>query len=254
MEEIKTSFNDKNGVGAVTLRANSLGKGKKFVAYFDRNVMSIEHLLANIKKKNPSADEIAINTSISYLKREILDTLKEGKAVNLLDLGVLYISASGSVANDSATEISALELAAKFTPSQIVKDAVSQVKIGKVTIANFDANITKIIDFFSGKESDELHIGKNVIIEGKKLKLGESNSGVYLAPISESGEMNTDSATWIDCSRLVRESTKSKINFFIPDDTAEGRYRIVVKTSYTGSKDERKEPLYAYSEIISAIK
>ncbi len=82
-------------------------------------------------KKNPGADEIIINTSISYIKREILAALKEGKAVNLLDLGELYIGATGSglflapadekgeISDDESTWLDCTALVRQNTPKKI---------------------------------------------------------------------------------------------------------------------------------------
>ena len=79
-EEIKTSFNGKDGNGGLTLYANPFDTGKKFYGRFERDVLSMENLLSRVQQKNPGTDEIIINTGISYIKREILAALKEGKA------------------------------------------------------------------------------------------------------------------------------------------------------------------------------
>lgn len=90
MEELKTSFSNKDGNGGLILYANPFGTGKKFYGRFERDSLSMENLLSRIQEKNPGADEIIIQAGVSYLKREILAAIKERKAVNLLDLGELY--------------------------------------------------------------------------------------------------------------------------------------------------------------------
>ena len=148
MEEIKTSFNGKDGNGGLTLYANPFGTGKKFYGRFERDVLSMENLVSRVQQKNPGADEIIINTAISYIKREILAALKEGKAVNLMDLGELYIGASGSVASDSASDVQDLSLCVKFSASQILKDSIANVTIGKVVLSDTAPAINKIFNWF----------------------------------------------------------------------------------------------------------
>ena len=253
MEEIKTSFNGKDGNGGLTLYANPFGTGKKFYGRFERDVLSMENLVSRVQEKNPGADEIIINTGISYIKREILAALKEGKAVNLLDLGELYIGASGSVADDSAREVSELTLTIRFSASQVLKDSISNVSIGNVVFSNTAPAISKIFNWYTGEESTTLTAGKNVILEGKRLKLGsDENCGLFLAPTDEKGEVPDDETIWLNCTSLVRQNTPKKIDFYLPETASPGSaYRIVVKSNYVNGTTKRKEPVYTYSEVVT---
>lgn len=253
MEEIKTSFNGKDGNGGLTLYANPFGTGKKFYGRFERDVLSMENLVSRVQQKNPGADEIIINTAISYIKREILAALKEGKAVNLMDLGELYIGASGSVASDSASDVQDLSLCVKFSASQILKDSIANVTIGKVVLSDTAPAINKIFNWFTGQESTTLTAGKNVVLEGKRLKLGsDENCGLFLAAADEKGEVSDDEATWLDCTELVRVNTPKKIDFYLPDAATTGStYRIVIKSNYVNGTTKRKEPVYTYSDVVT---
>ncbi len=254
MEEIKTSFNGKDGMGGLTLYANPFGTGKKFYGRFERDVLSMENLVSRIQQKNPGADEIIINTSVSYLKREILAALKEGKAVNLLDLGELYIGACGSVASASASEVSELTLGVKFSASQVLKDSISKVSIGKVVFSDTAPSISRIFNWFTGEESASLTAGKSVVLEGKRLKLGETESGLYLALADDNGEISDDESTWIDCTALVRQNAPKKIEFYLPDSASIGSsYRIILKSNYVNGVIKRKEPLYTYSDVVTIV-
>lgn len=252
MEELKTSFIGKDGKGGLTLYANPFGTGKKFYGRFDRDVISMENLLSRMQEKNPGIDEIIVNTAVGYIKREILLALKEGKAVNLLDLGELYIAATGSVADDS--EVSELVLAAKLSPSQLLKDAVANVSIGKVVFSDTAPAISRIINWFTGEESSELTAGKNVVLEGKRLKLGPEDSGLYLAPVDGRGGVSDDEDGWLDCTDLVRHNGPKKIDFYLPDTaSADSKYRIVIKSTYLNGTSVRKEPVYTYSDVVSVV-
>lgn len=251
MEELKTSFDGKTGNGSVTLYANPFGTGKKYYGKFAKDTVSAENLVARIQEKNPGADEIIINTSISYLKREILTALKEGKAVNVLDLGIIYIAAVGSAEDDSATGMKDLELSVKFTPSQLLKDNVAKVQISNIVYSNTSPVINRITNWFTGEVSTSLTQGKNVVLEGKRLKLGEVNSGLYLAPV-DSNTVPVDESRWIDCTSLVRLNTPKKIDFYLPAEAQTGEsYRIVVKSDFLKTGQSRKEPVYTYSDIVT---
>ena len=252
MEELKTSFNNKDGNGGLILYANPFGTGKKFYGRFERNVLSMENLVSRVQEKNPGADEIIIQTAISYIKREILAALKEGKAVNLLDLGELYIAATGSVASDSASDISELSLVVKFSASQVLRESIAKVSIGDVVFSNTAPAISKIFNWFLGEESNVLSAGKNVILEGKRLKIGSEDSGIYLAPVDEKGEVGDEESSWIDCTRLVRLNTPKKIDFYLPSEaTAGSSYRIVIKSNYVNGTTKRKAPVYTYSDVVT---
>lgn len=254
-EEIKTAFNGKDGTGGLTLYVNPFGTGKKFYGRFDRDIIKVENLVSRIQEKNPGADEIIINTGLSYIKREILAALKEGKAVNLLDLGELYIAASGSTAGDSATDIADLTLSVKFSPSPLLKESISNVSIKKTVFSDTAPAITKIFNWFTGKETTELSAGKNVILEGKRLKLGtDETSGLYLASVDEKGDISDDETTWINCTSLVRQNTPKKIDFYLPDTASVGSsYRIVIVSNYVNGTTKRKTPQYTYSDIVTVV-
>lgn len=254
VEEIKTTFNDKDGNGGLTLYANPFDMGKKFYGRFERDLLSMENIVSRVQQRNPGADEIIINTSVSYIKREILAALMEGKAVNLLDLGELYIAASGSVASDSASDISELSLTVKFSPSPVLRDAVGNVSIGKVVFSNTAPSINKIFNWFTGKESNELTEGKSVILQGSRLKIGKEDSGLFLAPVDGKGDVSDEESSWIDCTSLVRQNTPKKIDFYLPSEAASGsRYRIVIKSNYVNGTTKRNEPIYTYSEVVTII-
>lgn len=252
VEEIKTTFNGKDGNGGLTLYVNPFGTGKKFYGRFERDVLSMENLISRVQEKNPGTDEIIIQTATSYLKREILAALKEGKAVNLLDLGELYIAATGSVSGDSAAEISELALAVKFSSSPVLREAIANVSIGKVVLSDTAPSISKIVNWFTGEESATLSFGKNVVLEGKRLKLGDEDSGIYLAPVDEKGDVSDEESSWVDCTDLVRQNTPKRLDFYLPAEATDGsRYRIVIKSTYVNGSSKRKEPVYTYSDVVT---
>lgn len=253
-DEVKTTFTGKAGSGGLTLYANHLKKGKEFYGRFSGEYLSNENVIARVQKKNPGTDELIISTSETYLKREILEAVAEGKAVSLLGLGTISLSAGGSCTDDSSEEISEMSLHLKFTPGQELKAAAAKVSIGNVIFSDTTPVISKITDWFTGKVTDRLTAGKNVLIEGKRLKIGDDFSGLFLAPSDEKGSTQSDESLWIDCTALIRVNKPKKIDFYLPPQAESGKnYRIVIKTNYINGKDRRKTPLYAYSGVITVV-
>lgn len=253
-DEVKTSFNDKAGEGGLVLYANHLEKGKNFYALFESEHLSNENVIARVQKKNPGTDEIIIGTSESYVKREILSAISEAKSVSLLGLGTLSICVSGSVADDSASEVSELSLGVRFTPSSELKEAVSKVKISKVVFSDTAPVVSKIFDWFTGKESLELTEGKSVVLEGKRLKIGDDESGLFLAPVDADGGASDDESLWTDCTELVRQNKPSRLEFYLPASAKAGSsYKIVIKSNYLNGTSKRKKHMYTYSDVVTVV-
>lgn len=253
-EEVKTSVDGKAGVGGLVLYANHLEKGKQFFGRFEKNYVSNENVIASVQKKNPGTDELILNTSEGYIKREILEMIEAGNSVSLLGLGTLSIGASGSCNNDSAGEISELKLGIRFTPSSELKEAVSKVSIGKVVFSDSSPVINKITDKFTGLESVELTEGKSVLLEGKRLKLGDEQSAVYLAPVDEEGTVLADESLWTDCTGFVRVNQPKSVEFYLPSSVkAGGRYRIVIRSNHSSSSFRRKTYTTVYSDVVTIV-
>ena len=66
------------------------------------------------------------------------------------------------------------------------------------------------------------------------------------------GDVSDDETTWLNCTNLVRQNSPKKIDFYPPDSLTTGSvYRIVVKSNYINGTNQRKEPVYTYSEIVT---
>lgn len=252
--EVKTSFLGKTGECGLVLYANPFENGKKFYGRFESDHLSNENVIARIQKKNPGADEIIINASESYIKREIIDAVSEGKSVSVIGLGTFSLCVSGSVANDSSAEVSEMAIGIRFTPSQELKDAAASVKIGKVVFSDTAPVISKIVNWFTGESTAELTEGKNVVLEGKRLKIGDETSGLFLAPVDSSGNADDDESLWTDCTSLVRQNLPKKIDFYLPSSAKAGdKFRIVIKSNYLNGSSKRKVNIYTYSDVVTIV-
>ena len=144
-------YEDSDGKGTVTLVANPFGKGGKYYARFARTTVNIDHLIARIQKKEVGTNAIMAKHFASLFKAEILEALARGEAVNVLDLGTLYIKANGTVAGNSP-ETAVLEgFQVKFTSSKLVNDAVAKIGVKKIVTADSGPVIGDMTDLYTGK-------------------------------------------------------------------------------------------------------
>ena len=68
----------------------------------------------------------------SLFKKEILEALTRGEAVNFVDLGTFYIAPTGTVHGDTPDTAKIKGFQVKFTASKQFNDAVSAVEIKKL--------------------------------------------------------------------------------------------------------------------------
>lgn len=122
---VDTNFSDTNGMGEVKLYVNNLPSGKRFYGRFDRATVDMKTLIARIKEKGTATSKIDMLAVVGHVKEEIVAAVKNGEAVNLMDLGTVFISPIGSVNSTSGDE--EMSLTVKFTPSILLKDAVREV-------------------------------------------------------------------------------------------------------------------------------
>ncbi|MCH5291648.1 MAG: DUF4469 domain-containing protein [Treponema sp.] len=98
------------------------------------------------------------------------------------------------------------------------------------------------------------HSGKERCHLRQAYKAGPEDSGLYLAPAYEKGDVPDDESGWIACTSLVRQNSPRKPGFYLPDEAAEGSsYRIAVKSTYLNGAATRKEPVYTYSDVVTIV-
>lgn len=243
-------YDDSDGTGTVTLVANPFEKGGKYYAKFDRTTVNIDHLIARIQKKDIGTNAIMAKHMASLFKAEILEALSRGEAVNLFDLGTLYITTSGSVKGDTPETASIPGFQVKFTSSKVTNEAVSALGIKKIVISDTSPVIGAMTDLFTGEETNRFTAGKAIRIEGTRLKIAGDAGGVFFAPATEKGEPVPDETQWIKVENLIRNVSKT-LEFFLPSELEIGNsYCIVLKTNSTKGNTTRKSYSVAQSGVV----
>lgn len=257
---LTTNFKNNNGSGTITLFKNPFAKtngGSLYYGRFDRTTVDVNTLIARIQNKEAGTNALALQQSAGFLKEEILSALSNGEAVNVLDLGVLYIATSAKFNSPTLeTTDGKNPLCVKFTPSSDVQNAVSSIDIKNITIADTGVKIEKIYDSSSKTIDQYLTMGKTVILEGEKVKLDESpSSGIYICPIDEkSGSVTTNQTLWVKSMNIISNGSK-KIIFEVPDSlTEDAKYAVAIRTSFSTGKKNLLTAKESVSMVLTARK
>ena len=242
-------YEDSDGKGTVTLVANPFENGGKFYAKFDRTTVNIDHLIARIQKKEVGTNAIMAKHMASLFKAEILEALSRGEAVNVLDLGTLYIKTNGTIKGDTPETASIPGFQVKFTCSKVTNNAVSALGIKKIVMSATTPVIGTMTDLFTDEETSEFTAGKAVRIEGDRLKVMGDEGGVFFAPATDKGIPVADEGQWIKVDKLIHNRSKV-LEFFLPASlVSDTPYCIVIKTNSTKGNTTRK----SYSVVSSGI-
>ena len=244
-------FVDSKAKGTVTLIANPFVEGNKYYAKFDRATVNIDNLIARIQKKEVGTDAIMAKHFASLFKKEILEALARGEAVNFVDLGTFYIAPVGAVTGNTPETAEIKGFQVKFTPSKLTNEAVSAVEIKKISMSYTAPILGTMTDLYTGESGTTFTAGKSVRIEGTRLIVSGNEGGVYFAPLGEDDEPVKDETQWIKVDSLIRNKAKI-LEFFLPSELVVGTpYCIVLKTNHSGGKKPKKLYSVVYSEKVT---
>ncbi len=225
-----------------------------------RNTVTLEQLIKGIlndnQNTNTGLNAYILNFAMDRMKARCIEEIKAGNAVSLLDLGTMYLGIKGSFTIDAGnTDVSALkgkELTVGFTASDDIQKAVSQLKIGSVSLSLKAPAIHSIINLATKEEGKTLAIGKGVELKGNRLKItGINGCGIFFAPVQEDGSVTSDETKWVKVEEenILKNYPKSLI-FQVPSTLAAGKYIIVVRTLYCGGNTTLKAPVTGYSTTV----
>ena len=256
METFNTTFSDTEGKGTVTLYTNHV-KGGAYVGRFDRKTVDMNTLIARIQKRKAGTNELALQQSAGFIKEEVLESLRRGEAVNLMDLGTLYISVKiewDGKSGEPDLKESKKNLRVKFTPSPLTRAAVDSVEIKDISVASVGPEIRSVKDNFTGLEGGTVSIGKDIEIKGERLKLDDGDSsGIFFCPLNKDGTIVADEKKWLKSPRVTCNRPKT-IRGYVPDNLdKKSEYRILLRTFFSNkNKQLLKEKREAASCIVRA--
>ncbi|MCH5289792.1 MAG: DUF4469 domain-containing protein [Treponema sp.] len=238
-----------NGRVAVRLQKNQFARDgqESFYGKVERHTYTAQNIIDLMMQKLPLMDAGTVASVLNAYTSTVVDALAAGNAAKFGELGTFYIAGKGVVDSESGKPT----LTVKFTPSQKLKDAVQNVEVASSGYVEPCGAISGITDVTTGKTDGSLTMGGSVLANGTNLKVGGADSGIWLAPVGENGRLSDDEGDWVKVETALVYNLPSKLLFALPASAAAGRYRIVVRTRYTGkSSRERKELLEAVSETV----
>lgn len=239
----------------VQLHANPFGgTTDSYYGRVLRDKVTFSNQLASIARTNTAGiNQYLMVTSAGLLSDEVLNALKAGKAVEVLDLGVLYVQPGGMVSGKNPKTSDITKFKIKFESSDKLNDVVSSLSANQVVIMDGLPKINAITDLHTGSAAGTLTAGKPASISGSKVKILGAAAGLYFAPVDADGEAVSDESEWVAVPpQSIFHNYPSRLEFSVPDTlTAGARYRIVIRTSYTSGKTERRSPATVYSDTLT---
>lgn len=247
MTENISTLENSSSVLSVTLHENNFTKDGTYYATVSRNTASFKNILSEIAEDNKGMDPFMLQFAAILIQKKILKFLEQGKAVNVLDLGTMYIALKCNAKGKSDVQENG-NFYIKFTPSSIANNAISSLSVDKIVYADGSPEITDL----STNETSSVSKGKPCRISGNRLKLGGENSGIYFALIDSNGKITSEESSWIKVPlENVFRNKPSELNFFVPDTLEQQNYRIILRTAYLGKDKTRKTIVEATSNAIS---
>lgn len=218
--------------------------GKEY-GKIDRRTVTIRNLIASItENRHVGISKVMLDLAAELLKDEMLEYLGRGFAINMFDLGVLYITVRGEISRDMKPTELAEHIQLAFTPSKMAEAKVQDFIVQKINVKPSSRYIESVIDL-TNDESAYLTAGMYTGVRGAGLKLGEENSGVYLAPVID-GVMQS-SEQWIKIKRISRNEPKN-VEFLFPKCV--GLFKIVIETNLSVSGKPMKSIVRIISDVV----
>lgn len=221
----------------VTVHKNHLDT-KNITSYAKvcRKTADVENVIAKIAKKSGSLDEATLMHSAILFKNGIIEQLKAGYAVNLFNLGVLYLKVSGSIEgeNPTASEIPSVSVA--FSASDELLSETGAVQVGEAIKEKSESAITGFEERFGYLTDGTCYKGKSVRLTGQRLKIAgkdesESKIGIFFAAQGENGSYLADESEWLKVTN-IGTNTPSLLEFYPPDGVSEGKnYSLILRTA-----------------------
>jgi len=236
---------------SVNLYTSNLSKDGEMIGKITRNVTTLENMISSITKNNTGLSPHTIHHAAVLLQQEMLNSLRSGKAVNFLDLGVLYIGVKGFVQKSGTSAANKPNFELRFTPSPLANDTLNSLTVEKITVSDSSPEINQIANPYN-KEDNTITPGKVCSISGKRLKLGGNEFSLSLIPVNDDGKpVDSAAPVIIDIDKVITNCDKS-LWFFVPEDLDSSyKYRIRITTSFLKKTQSRKTPVSSDSTIVT---
>lgn len=251
MTEHISTLENSSSILSVTLHENKFTNDGTYYATVSRNTATFKNILSEIAEDNKGMDPFMLQFAAILIQKKILKMLEQGKAVNVLDLGTMYIAMKCNAKGKSDVTGNG-NFYIKFTPSALANEAISSLGVDKIVYADGSPEITETADLSTGKEDGTLSAGKPCRIRGGRLKIGGDGSGLFFAPVDSEGKMNADESSWSEVEgKALFRNKPTELNFFVPAALTSGGYKIVLRTAYLSKDRSRKSVVETISNVVN---
>ena len=168
-------MNDKNNnltdTVNVMFHASSLTDKTVSYAKVQRNTALSGNIATEILKNNKVFDRETLLYVAGLYRNAVLSLLESGKAVEVLELGTLYLKPKKGMNLQNPTLDDVPEMSLSFTPSELALDSVKNVTVGAEVTSRSEPLIERLYNVSERVEGNLLSVGGTVRIKGQKLKV-----------------------------------------------------------------------------------
>lgn len=229
--------------------SNNAFNEENYVVRVPRDTVSVNGIVSEIAAGYPSIDPYVIIHALELVKAKTLELLQQGRSVDIMELGTMYIKPTGTVTRDNpqVTDLPSLSLA--FTPSTAAKEALAKVSANSFMISDSAPQIQLFYDLRFHLEW-QCYASSAIRVTGAKMKLAENDDGSYMedngvwfAPYdSSTGSYDPDQSEWMPVAGDdIYTNYPKKLEFFAPAGLVTGnQYYLIIRSTYLGKDQQRK--------------
>ncbi len=238
----------------VKLHTNPFDR-ESYIGMVPRNTLSMDAVVTEIMKKDPGISKYAVYHSAELIKEEIMAQLATGCAVNVLDLGTMYIGVEGKITGSNPSPTDIPDFLIKFTPAPKVQESIASTAADGIMYSDEEPVIKVITGMTDGKTDGTLIAQDFVELTGRKLKVGGTGCGIFFAPAAADGNAETDETKWIAADlTTLRQNLPKTLRFKLPASLEKDvPYYIAVRTLISSSSREKKNASTGFSRITVKI-
>lgn len=233
--KMKLSLKKSSKPTHVVVHKNPLTSDESSYARVERHTVDIEHIVASLDERDTGVSKYTLLHCAYLIKDLVLENISQGNAVNVLDLGILYLKSSGSIRSENPGIADIPEISVAFTPSKEACDAAAKVKVSSTVNAVTCPVVSQIEDLSTHKTDRSVTAGQPLRITGHRLRIAGdvSKTGVYFAPQKDDGSYDNTEADWI---RIEDEkffcNKPSSLEFILPNTLKKGgKYTLILRTA-----------------------
>ncbi|MDE6350099.1 MAG: DUF4469 domain-containing protein [Treponemataceae bacterium] len=238
----------------VTIHSIPFAENEGFYAKVQRNTAYIGNILDKVLEKKCLLDRDELLYAAGRISEAVLSLLAEGKAVDVLELGILYPKPEGGMgmASPGIGDIPAMKPA--FTSSEKTVAVMRRLAVSADVTKDNIPSICGVYDMRTRSDGALLSAGYSVRIKGQRLKVAgvSAETGVFLAPCDEQGTYASDITQWVHISvdDLI-DNSAGQLLFNVPPETTAGTYRLLIRTAYgSGNRVNKKVRTGLFDSVV----